>query len=584
MNNRDIASVLKNIALFADLAGENPFKVRAFEQASRIVASYPGEIAQVARSRHLTEISGIGKGVAEVIAECVESGKSSLLETLRSSFPEHVPELLELPGMGPKKVKTVWEKLGISNVGELEYACRENRLLVLEGFGAKTQQKILDGIERRKRYRDTRLISEAYGIGRQVMEELEGSGLFSKVRMAGSMRRGNTVFTDIDLLLVPAPGAADERVNAALTGLAEADMEEPDCSVPASQPGSVTIRRRGIRIEFRIVPERSFPSALQLYTGSRDHNALLRSRAERMGIAMNRQGDFDQRSPHAAATEEEVYTRLGLSFIPPEIREAAGEIEAAERGEIPPLVTARDVKGMIHVHSSYSDGVCGLRTLAEECIRLGYSYLCVSDHSRSAFYANGLSEERLLAQRSEVEALGRELAPFRIFCGVESDILTDGGLDYPEHVLGTLDFVIGSIHSRLSMDPSEATVRLLKAIDNPFLTILGHISGRLLLSRDGYGYDEDRILEALARRSVVLEHNCNPHRLDPDWPFLKKAAASGIPVSLGPDAHSLEGFADMEYGLIMARKGWITPGGILNCLTTEEIDEYFRRRKKEKGL
>jgi len=582
MNNRDISAILKHISVFKELAGENPFKVRAFEQASRIIESYPDDILTIARKGTLTEIRGIGKGVADVILEYIESGKSKLLEELKSSFPEGVLKLLEIPGMGPKKVKTVWEKLGISTIGELEYACKENRLLVLEGFGAKSQEKILKGIEYKKQYRNLHLISEAIATAGELLKELEETGLFSNTEIAGSLRRGKTVFKDIDMVVIPLPGSDPDRVKDALTRLA--DGGEVTDGVIGAGPTKVSIRRRGIQIDFRIVPESSSASALQHFTGSKEHNTLLRSRAKRMGLKMNEYGVFKDEKPFPAASEEAVYRSIGLCYIPPEIREAHGEIEAAEQGKIPLLVQKQDLKGMIHVHSSYSDGGNSIRTLAEECTRLGYSHLCLSDHSRSAFYANGLSEERLIAQIDEVRMLNEELAPFRIFCGIESDILSDGRLDYPDELLAKLDFVIGSVHSRLSMKPDEATARLRRAIENPYLTILGHISGRLLLSREGYGFDDEQILEALMNEKVVLEHNCNPHRLDPDWPFMKKAKDMGIFISLGPDAHSIEGFEDMEYGLIMARKSWITKKELLNCLTSEEINEYFKRRKKEKGI
>jgi DNA polymerase (family 10) len=261
------------------------------------------------------------------------------------------------------------------------------------------------------------------------------------------------------------------------------------------------------------------------------------------------------------------------------LRENQGEIEAAAQGALPELVETGDLKGMIHVHSRYSDGGNTVEELARECIARGYTYLCLSDHSRTAFYAGGLTIEELEEQRREVTRLNEDLAPFRIFCGIESDILGDGSLDYPEEVLGELDFVIGSVHSNLRMDSDSATERLLAAVRNPHLSILGHPSGRLLLSREGYGYDEDRLFDALAESGIALEHNCNPHRLDPDWQSLRRAQERGIRISINPDAHDLSGFDDMKFGICMARKAWLTSGGVLNCLEPGEIDEYFRRRR-----
>jgi DNA polymerase (family 10) len=329
------------------------------------------------------------------------------------------------------------------------------------------------------------------------------------------------------------------------------------------------------------VPEESHPSALQHFTGSKEHNTLLRARAKGMGLKMSEWGVFDAEGKAMPLKDEaDVYARVGLAWIAPEIREADGEIEAAESGHIPQLVEEKDFRGMIHVHSSASDGTRTIEEMARECLRRGYSWLCLSDHSRSAGYAGGLSADALLAQVKEIGTLNRALAPFRIFAGVESDILADGSLDYPESVLARLDFVIGSVHSKLSMDPQTATDRLLAAVANPRLSILGHPSGRLLLTREGYQWDESRVLDALASRGAALEHNCNPQRLDPDWGVLKRAARRGIPIAVDPDAHDIDGFDDMKFGIIMARKAWLTRKDVLNCKSAEEIDEWFTARKK----
>ena len=582
MNNREIASVLKQIAVYKELSGDNPFKTRAFEQAARTVESNPDEITVIAKEGKLREIKGIGRSVEEVILEYISKGSSTALEKLKSSFPVDITELLTIPGMGPKKVKAVWEKLGVSNIGELEYACKENRLITLEGFGTKSQEKILKGISFKKRYQDRHLISETLDTTGEVLDKLEASGVFSKVTIAGSLRRGKNIFKDVDIVLVPARDIEQENIRETLISLADQDSDAE--GVIGAGPTKVSIRRRGLQIDFRIIEKESYPAALQHFTGSKEHNTILRSRAKRMGLKMNEYGIFKDGKGLEIETEESVYRCIGLPLIPPELREGEKETEAAEKGILPVLVKKNDIHGMIHVHSNYSDGAHSIEILARECVKQGYTYLCVSDHSRSAFYANGLSAERLLAQINEIKHLNRELAPFRIFCGIESDILSDGSLDYPDEILQKLDFVIGSIHSKLSMTPDEATERLITAIKNPYTSILGHISGRLLLSRQGYQFDEEKILCALSDEKVVLEHNCNPHRLDPDWPFLKKASEEGILISLGPDAHSIEGFKDIKYGLVMARKGWVQKEGLLNCMSAGKINDFFIERKKEKGL
>jgi DNA polymerase (family 10) len=578
MENREIASVLHEIAVFSELAGENPFKARAFDGAARIVEKLPESVAEIAGQGRLQEIKGIGKGIADAILDIASTGRSSLLEGLKNAFPPGVTDLLSVSGMGPKRVKAVIEKLGVTDIGRLEDACRQDRLSALEGFGAKSQEKVLRAIEFMKTTRESRLFSEAEAIGEELVRMCTESALFGSAEIAGSLRRGKAVFKDIDILLVPAKGTEGGKVQKLL--LSFADTDPPGSGVIGAGDTKVSIRRNGLQVDFRIVPAESHPAAQQHFTGSKEHNMSLRTRAKGMGLKMSEYGVFKDEKPLPIKDEASVYASVGLAWIPPEIREADGEIEAAEKGALPALIEAKDIKGMIHVHSRASDGVNSIGDLAEECRRRGYGYLCLSDHSRTAGYAGGLSIDALHAQMEEVRKLNASLAPFRIFSGIESDILADGGLDYPAEVLAELDFVIGSVHSKLTMGREEATERLVKAISNPYLTILGHASGRLLLSREGYPYDEEKILDALGAHGVALEHNCNPHRLDPDWWVLKRAARKGIRISLGPDAHDLDGFDDVRYGVTMARKAWLTRTDVMNCMSMEEIDGFFAKRKK----
>jgi DNA polymerase (family X) len=579
MDNRAIASILGDIAVFNELAGENPFKARAFQSAARTVEKHPESVAALYAEGRLREIKGIGKGIEDVIQQAVTTGTSALLEELKARFPPGITELLTLSGMGPKKVKAIYEKLAVASIGELEYACRENRLVGLEGFGEKSQANILKAIEFRKTTRASRLYSEALLIGEELARLARESRLFSRIDIAGSLRRGKSTFKDIDILLVPQIDAGIEPIREKLLSFADKDAEGP--AVIGAGDTKVSIRRQGLQVDFRIVPEESYPTALQHFTGSKEHNTLLRSRAKARGFKMSEWGVFDAGGKALPLQDEAaVYAAIGLAFIPPEIREAGEEIEAAEAGKLPRLVEEKDFHGMIHVHSSRSDGARTVEVMARECIRRGYSWLCLSDHSRSAGYAGGLSAEALLAQVEEIRGLNRALAPFRIFAGVESDILADGALDYPDSVLDNLDFVIGSVHSRLTMDRETATARLRAAAANPRLTILGHPSGRLLLAREGYGWDESPVLDALAARGAALEHNCNPQRLDPDWEVLKRAAHKGIRVAIDPDAHDIDGYDDMRYGIVMARKAWLEKEDVLNCMDTEEMDAWLAARRK----
>jgi DNA polymerase (family 10) len=578
MDNREIAAILHEIAVFNELAGANPFKSRAFDGAARLIEKHTDEISRIASEGKLTEIEGIGKSIAEVIRDVVEHGTSHILEELKSGFPPGVTDLLSISGMGPKRVKAVIDKLGVTTVGELEYACRENRLAALDGFGQKSQEKILRAIGFKKTTTENRLYSEALKIGEELVRLLEESSLFESAEIAGSLRRGKAVFKDIDILLAAKKGIKAGDAQKLL--LSFADTDPPGSGVIGAGETKVSIRRLGLQVDFRIVPPESRPAAQQHFTGSKEHNTQLRTRAKGLGLKMSEYGVFRAEKPVPLKDEASVYASVGLPWIPPELREAAGEIEAAEAGRLPSLVEARDLRGMIHVHSRASDGVLSIGELAKECLRLGFSYLCLSDHSRTAAYAGGLSIESLRAQAAEVKKLNASLAPFRIFQGIESDILPDGSLDYPDEVLAELDFVIGSVHSKLSMNKEEATDRLIRAISNPYLTMLGHVSGRLLLSREGYPYDEDRLLDALLVHGTALEHNCNPHRLDPDWWVLKKASGKSVLISINTDAHDSSGFADMRYGLAMARKAWLSPKNVMNCMSAEEIDGFFTQKKK----
>jgi DNA polymerase (family 10) len=579
MDNRGIADTLRRIAVFSELSGENPFKARAFENVARAVEKLPDSVPELCAQGRLAEIKGVGKGIAEVIEDVVATGRSALLERLTSAFPPGITDLLSLSGMGPKRVRAVYDSLGVSTLGEMEYACRENRLVALAGFGEKMQANILKAIEFRKTTQSSRLYSEALAIGEELVSLAEASALFSSAEIAGSLRRGKAVFKDIDILLIPKTKVDPARIQELLLSFADAGPDGP--AVIGAGETKVSIRRQGLQVDFRIIAAESHASALQHFTGSKEHTTLLRSRAKAMGLKMSEYGVFDSSGkPLPSRSESDVYGHIGLAWIPAEIREADGEIEAAEAGSLPALVEPRDIRGMIHVHTSASDGSRSLDELARECIRRGYAYLCVSDHSRTASYAGGLSIDALAAQAAEIAALNASLAPFRIFQGIESDILSDGALDYPDEVLDALDFVLGSVHSKLSMDSEAATERLLKAISNPRLTILGHPSGRLLLSREGYPYDEERVLEALAASGAALEHNCNPHRLDPGWEVLKRAARRGIRIAIDPDAHDSGGFDDMRYGIAMARKAWLGKRDTINCMSVEEIDAFFRKRKR----
>jgi DNA polymerase (family 10) len=584
MENRDLAAALSLIAVYKELAGENLFKTRAFENVARTVENFAEPVAALRKEGRLREIPGVGESIAKVIEELVDSGGSGELEALKKKIPAGLVALLELQGVGPKKVRTVWQSLGVVDLDGLEKACRENKVAALEGFGAKSQEKILAAIEFRRARSGFFLYTEAYAIALDLKKEIEASGLAARAEIAGSLRRGKETVKDADVLVVYRSEKNAAALRDRLVGFADRTAGGPD--VIGRGETKVSVRRKSLQVDFRLIPEKSAACALQYFTGSKAHNTHLRGLAKAKGYKVNEYeisggtGEAGEKKSIFPESEEAFYETLGLAWVPPELREDEGELEAAAKGAFPRLVQTKDMRGLIHCHTLASDGALSLGELVAACRERGYRYLCLSDHSQSAAYAGGLKPADLDRQAREVEAVNRANAPFRVFHGTESDIRADGSLDYPDEILDRLDFVIGAVHAKLTMSRAEATARLVRAIANPRLTILAHPSGRLLLSREGYDYDADAVLAALAAHGVVLEHNCHPMRLDADWRLIKKAAGMGIAVSINPDLHGAEGFDHVALGCLMARKAWLGPDKILNCRTKEEIDEFFQKRKK----
>jgi DNA polymerase (family 10) len=581
MDNREIAAVLSLIAVYKELAGENSFRTRAFENAARTLEGLAEPVAAFKAEGRLREIPGVGEAIAGVIGELVDTGVSTELEKLKAEIPAGLLAILELQGVGPKKVRALWQTLKVTTLAELEKACRAQRVRELDGFGVKSEEKILEAIGFKHTHSGFLLYNDAYALAAGIKEKLDASGLLARVEIAGSLRRGKDAVKDADILAVYKSEKNLPAVHELLIALADRKPGrngEPD--LIGEGDTKVSLHCRGLQVDVRLIPEKSAACAWQYFTGSKTHNTQLRGLAKTLGLKLNEYEIAGEKKSLFPKTEEELYRTLGLDWVPPELREGEGEIEAAQAHTLPRLVTTADFRGLIHCHSTASDGALTLTELVAGCRERGFEYLCLSDHSQSAGYAGGLKPDALERQQAEIEALNRTNAPFHIFHGVESDILGDGSLDYPPAVFEKLDFVIGAVHSKLNMDKAEATARLLAAIAHPSLTILAHPSGRLLLTRDGYQYDTDRVLAALAEHGVVLEHNCHPARLDADWRLLKKAAALGVMISVDPDLHARDGFGHLALGSLMARKAWLGPAQVLNCRTKGEIDEFFRQRKQ----
>lgn len=557
MDKAKVVEVLNEIALLLRLKGDSTFRIRAYENGARVIEFLEEDLHTVVQEKRLNQIKGIGKALEQNIEELVTTGSSAYHKELMEEFPETLFELFKVPGLGPKKVQTLYDKLGITNLGELEYACLENRLLILPGFGEKTQQNILQGIADLKHYQSNFLYSEARSIAERIVEEMLKQPGVTTAHAAGSLRRRKEIVGDIDIL---ASSLWPVSLMDWFTSL-----DYVDTVTGKGETKSSVKLTNGMNADLRVVSPEQYPYALHHFTGSKEHNTAMRHIARSRGIRMNEYGLFEVEDETLipCKDEEEIFRFFGMDYIPPELREDLGEIQAAMEGNLPKLVGAEDIRGILHVHTTYSDGRSTLKEMADEAIRLGYDYIGISDHSQSAYYANGLSPEDIKKQHEEIDELNQLYdGEIRILKGIESDILPDGDLDYPDEILDTFDFVIASVHSGFSMDRDTMTERLLAAMDNPYTTILGHPTGRLLLSREGYPLDMEAILEGAAKRGVAIEINANPHRLDLDWRWCRKAKELGVLLAICPDAHDIDGLSHISYGINIARKGWLTADDI----------------------
>jgi len=573
MDNKEIQEALEEIAMLLELKGENPFKVRAHQNAAQALETGGKSVTELIETGTLRQIKGIGEGIAKKIEEMAATGRSTLLDKLRAEFPDTIFELFRIPGLGPRKIKALHDKLGISSLGELEYACRENRLVELPGFGEVTQEKVLQGIDFVRRQAGRHLQHRALMAAEELLAFLQGHKAIQQASIAGSLRRRMETVKDVDLVAACPPDARQQVAKefCSLSMVAE--------TIGCGETKASVRLLSGLAADLRLVAAVEYPFALMHLTGSKEHNIAMRQRAIQRGLKLNEYGLFKGDSLIPATDETEIYDHLGLPFIAPELREDRGEIAAAETGALPDLIKHDDIHGILHVHSTYSDGANSIRELAEWCRENGLSYLGVCDHSASAAYAGGLRPEDIKRQHEEIDRLNEEFHDFTIFKGIESDITTDGNLDYPEKILEKFDFIIASIHSRLTMSEVEATRRIIQAIENPYTTILGHPTGRLLTAREGYPLDINAVLNAAAEAGTVIELNASPHRLDIDWRHLQAAGDRGIKIAVNPDAHSLAGMADMQYGIGIARKGWLRSGDVINTLPTAAFAEFLSRRK-----
>ena len=573
MDKDIVADILLEIGQCLDLKGESPFKVRAYENGARVVLSLEEDLEILVYEKRLGTIKGIGQALEQKITELVNTGRLQYYEDLKAEFPPTLFDLFRIPGLGSKKIRVLYETLEITTIGELEYAINENRLVDLPGFGSKTQENIKKGIAHVRTTAGQYLLHEAGNMAYDILLGLKECSSIQSLSIAGSLRRSKEIIKDIDVL---ASSEESEKVMDHFSTLPTV----ADVTGKGHTKTSVRLKG-GIAVDLRVVSPEQYPYALHHFTGSKEHNTKMRHIAKSMGLKMNEYGLFrdEDNENIPCSSEEDLFRALGMTYIPPELREDTGEIEAALENKLPKLVESKDILGIFHFHSHYSDGSNSIVELAEEVRSQGYRYMGMADHSRSAYYARGLKEEDILRQIEEVDEINSKYQDFHIFKGIESDILADGSLDYSDAFLDNLDFVIASVHSQFRMDKETMTKRIIKAMDNPHTTILGHITGRLLLSRDGYEVDMNKILEKAAKKGTVLEINANPHRLDLDWRWVKKAKEMGIRLMINPDAHSLSEISNTSFGVAMARKGWCEKKDVLNCLTIDAIYKYLGKER-----
>lgn len=568
MDKKEIIEILEEIGTLLELKGENPFKCRAYHNAARVLDATPEDIGELIKKKKLEQLKGIGEGLRSKITELYKKGKLKYYTDLRKSIPQGLVEMIQLPGLGPKKAKHLYDELGLKSVGELEYACQENRLIKLEGFGEKSQDNILKAIQFFRKSQNRFLFNDALDEAQSVLEVLKKDKKnVSQISVAGSVRRRKEIVKDIDFVVTTKNPKVVMKKFVSLPGIKKV--------IAHGETKSSVILETGIQADLRCVTEKEYPFTLHHFTGSKEHNIAMRSRAQSMGIKMNEYGLFKGKKLLACKNEEEIFKRLGLSFIPPELRENQGEIEAAEKNRLPRLIDWGDLRGTFHCHSLYSDGAASVEAMAKQAKKLGLEYIGMADHSQSAFYANGIKPADIKRQHKEIDQLNKKFKNFRIFKGVESDILADGSLDYDKKVLESFDFVVASIHSRFKMKEKEMTNRIVKALKNPYTTMLGHMTGRLLLSRGPYALDIKKIIDTAVEYNKIIEINSHPYRLDIDWRHLHYAKKKGLKVSINPDAHREEGIEDINYGIGIARKGWLEKKDVINTMGLKEMEEFL---------
>ncbi|MGC8641318.1 MAG: DNA polymerase/3'-5' exonuclease PolX [Isosphaeraceae bacterium] len=577
METARIAQILDEMGTILEIQGENPFRCRAYHNAAQVLGNLPADLSEMIADGSLAEVPGIGETMLKKIAQLVTTGNLPAYEKLREATPPSILALLRVPGLGPKKIKVLWETLKVQSLADLRAAALAGSIAKLKGFGAKTEANILEGIAFLEKSGGRILLSEALLLVTPIFEAVRSHPQVIRAEICGSLRRRAETIGDLDILFSaqdPAPVLNDFVKLPRVAKVLAHGPTKASVLLPTFKSDQF------VQCDLRGVEDGQFPFALHYFTGSKAHNIAMRKRALAHGYSLNEYALAGEKGEAACKTEADLFKALGLAEIPPELREDTGEIEAAEKGKLPRLVTADDLTGTFHCHTSAedggSDGHNTLKEMAEAAREAGFTYLGIADHSRSERIQNGLSVERVREQWAKIDTLNKSFGKdFRLFKGTECDILPDGSLDYPDEVLEGFDYVVASVHSHFRMSREEMTARIVQAVSNPRVTMLGHPTGRLLLARDSYAVDLDAVIDAAAKAATMIEINANPHRLDLDAPHCRRARQKGVRIVINPDAHATAGIADLAYGVSVARRAWLTKADIFNTAPLDKIARQF---------
>jgi DNA polymerase (family 10) len=581
MDKDQVAFILNQIGTLLELQGENPFRCNAYFNGARAIEQLETDLGEVVAAGKLDQVPGIGETLREKITTLVKTGRLPFYEKLREKTPPGLLDMLRVQGLGPKKVKALYDQLGIDDLDKLKAACEDGRVATLKGFGEKTQQRILEGIAFLSQMGARVRIDQALPLGMELLDRLRDLPQVQRIELCGSLRRRKETIKDIDILVsTDDPGPILDRF-VSLPGVAQVlGRGDTKASIIFGHKGSGVV----MNADLRVVTDKQFPFALHYFTGSKEHNVAMRVMALERGLKLNEYELAGKDHSVPCRDETQLYKALGLDYVPPELREHTGELEAAANHKLPVLVEADEIQGVFHCHTTASDGGNTLEEMALAAKELGLKYLGIGDHSQSLTVANGLTPERVRQQQQEIDALNKRLKGIKLFKGTECDILADGRLDFDDETLRSFDYVVASVHSHFKQTREEMTARIVRAVRHPAVTMLGHATGRLLLRRDGYPVDLEAVLQAAAECGTMIEINAHPMRLELDWVHCKRAKALGVKLVINPDAHSTGDLAYYRYGVDVARRGWLGKEDVFNTHSVAEVAKAFAARKKHREV